>query len=143
MFKLFGWPTFILFFILSCNKKTQNVSQNPVASVPVNITVFPNDPINFKVQTIGGWMYMDGGIHGIVLYRLSNEQFLAFERSSTHLPNNANAKAFVQKDNFTLRDTISGSEWRLIDGIVTKGPAEWGLRQYGTTYDGNILKIIN
>ena len=88
-------------------------------------------------------MYVDGGINGLVLYRLSNEQFLAFERTSTQLPDNPAAKAFVQKDNFTLRDTVSGSEWRIIDGIVTKNPATWPLRQYGTNYDGNLLKIIN
>ena len=88
-------------------------------------------------------MYVDGGINGLVLYRLSNEQFLAFERTSTQLPDNPAAKAFVQKDNFTLRDTVSGSEWRIIDGIVTKNPATWPLRQYGTNYDGNLLNIIN
>ena len=142
--------TFYCIFLLNsflcftaCNKQTQSTSQNPVASVPVNLSLYPNDPAYFKIQTIGGWMYVDGGINGIVLYRLSNEQFLAFERTSTQLPDNSAAKAFVQKDNFTLRDTVSGSEWRLIDGIVTKGPATWALRQYGTNYDGNLLKVIN
>jgi hypothetical protein len=131
------------FFVTACNKQTQNTSQNPVPSVPVNLSFYPNDPAYFKIQTIGGWMYVDGGINGLVLYRLSNEQFLAFERTSTQLPDNPAAKAFVQKDNFTLRDTVSGSEWRIIDGIVTKNPATWPLRQYGTNYDGNLLKIIN
>ncbi len=133
----------LVILIGACDKQTQNTSQNPVSSVPVNLSFYPNDPAFFKVQTIGGWIYVDGGINGIVLYRLSNEQFLAFERSSTHLPDNAAAKVFVQKDNFTMRDTVSGSEWRLVDGIVTKGPATWALRQYGTSYDGNQLRVIN
>lgn len=118
-------------------------SDHPVLSVPVNITLYPNDPLNFKVQAIGGWMYVEGGINGIVLYRKSNEEFVAIERTSSHLPDNAAARVKVMSDNFTLRDTVSDSRWRIIDGTVTQGPAEWALRLYGTSYDGNALRIRN
>lgn len=124
-------------------KKSDNVSNNPVPSIPVNIKIYPNDPFYFKLQTVGGWAYVNGGINGLVVYRKSNEEFIALERSSTVYPTNAAAKVVVLDDNFTLRDTVSNSRWQIIDGSVTKGPAEWPLRQYGTTYDGNLLNIIN
>lgn len=112
-------------------------------SVPVQLTIYPGDPVNFKLQAIGGWMYFNGGINGVVIYRKSDQEFVALERSSSQLPNNPKAAVQVQSNNFTLRDTISGSEWRIVDGSVTKGPAEWPLRLYGTSFDGNTLRVIN
>lgn len=127
----------------SCKKKAKKTSDNPVPNVSVDISMYPNDPLNYKIQSIGGWMYVSGGINGIVLYRKSDQEFIALERTSPHLPDNANAKAYVMADNFTLRDSISGSRWRIFDGSVTEGPTQWGLRLYGTVYDGNILRIRN
>ena len=133
----------LLLLSFSCKKKAQPAAANPVPSIPVTITLYPNDPLNFKVQAIGGWMYINGGINGIILYRKSNEEFVAIERTSSYLPDNASAKVKVMSDNFTLRDTISDSHWRMFDGTVTKGPATSSLRLYGTTYDGNTLRILN
>lgn len=128
----------------SCKKKTQqNVTNHPVPSVPINIVMYPNDPIYFKVQSISGWMYINGGINGIILYRKSQEEFVAIERTSSYFPNDAAAKVFVQSDNITLRDSISDSRWFIFDGTVTKAPAQWALRLYGTSYDGNTLRIQN
>jgi hypothetical protein len=130
---------------LSCKKKakSQNPAQNPVPYVQVDITMYPNDPLNLRIQGIGGWMYINGGLNGIVLYRKSEEEFVAIERTSSELPDNPAARVVVLNDNFTLRDTISGSEWRIIDAAVKKGPAEWPLRIYGSTYNGNSLRIKN
>lgn len=140
----------ILFLILgcvfSCRKKSkqQNIANHPVPSVVVNYITYPTDPLNFKIQAIGGWMYVDNvGINGIIIYRKSQEEFVAIERTSSYLPNNPAAKVKVQSDNFTLRDTISDSRWRLFDATVTQGPADWALRTYGTTYNGNALTIKN
>lgn len=132
--------------IMGCRKKTsasQNQANHPVPYVPVDITIYPNDPLNFKIQGIGGWQYFSGGINGIVVYRKSAQEFVAIERTSSYLPDNAAAKVKVQSDNFTLRDTISNSKWQIIDGTVTNGPATWGLRLYATNYDGNSLRIRN
>ncbi len=130
--------------IAACKKKTsQSASNNPVPSIPVNVKIYPNDPLYYKLQTIGGWTYVNGGINGLVVYRKSNEEFIAIERTSSYYPNNAAAKVVVLGDNFTLRDTVSNSRWQIIDGTITNGPAEWPLRLYGTSYDGNLLNIVN
>jgi hypothetical protein len=133
---------------VGCKKKTQNQSQNinnnPVPNVPVNVTLYPNDPFNFKIQAVGGWMYYNNvGINGIIIYRKSIQEFVAIERTSSQLPNDVNAKVKVQSDNFTLKDSISNSKWQIIDGTITEGPATWPLRLYGTSYDGNVLRIVN
>jgi hypothetical protein len=135
----------LLALSLSCKKKQKatSVAEHPVPSIPVQITVYPNDPLYFKIQSIGGWMYLDGGVNGLVVYRKSTEEFVALDRTSTALPDKPAARVLVQSDNFTLKDTISGSTWRIFDGTVTKGPAEWALRMYGTSYNGNSLRITN
>lgn len=129
-----------------CNKKkkgAQTQAEHPVPYVPVDMTIYPNNPLNFAIQGIGGWQYFDGGLNGIIVYRKSQQEFVAIERTSSYLPNNPNARVKVQADNFTLRDTISNSKWQIVDGTVTNGPAEWALRVYSSNYDGNSLRIRN
>jgi hypothetical protein len=146
-FKIIGVFSVVLLAILfGCKKKTntQSAADNPVPYVAVDKSVYPNDPLNFKLQGIGGWIYVDGvGINGIILYHKSQQEFVAIERTSSYLPNNPAAKVKVMSDNFTCRDTISDSRWRIFDGVVTQGPAQWALRLYGTTYDGNVIRIRN
>ncbi|MBA3683619.1 MAG: hypothetical protein H0W73_21020 [Bacteroidetes bacterium] len=135
---------FLVAFV-ACNKKskTQNASDNPVPYVQVDMTIYPNDPLYFKIQAIGGWMYVNGGINGLIVYRKSQQEFVALERTSSYLPDNPAAKGKVMPDNFTVRDTISDSRWQMYDGTVSQGPAAWPLRVYGTNYDGNSLRIRN
>lgn len=138
----------IITFVITgaCHKKKkeeQNIADHPVPAVPVDLLIYPNDPLNFKLQGIGGWMYFNGGVNGIIIYRKSLQEFVALERTSTALPNNAAAKVKVLQDGFTCHDTISGSKWQIIDGVVMQGPATWPLRIYGSSFDGNVLRVRN
>lgn len=133
----------ILVFSFCKKKTTQKDVDHPVPSVPVSLNIYPNDPLFSKVQFVGGWMYIDGGINGIVVYRKTEEEFVALERTSPQSPNDPASRVFVMKDNFTLRDTVSDSRWRMFDATITKGPATWPLRIYGSSFDGNVLKIRN
>jgi hypothetical protein len=130
-----------------CKKKNKAVQDN-IAYQVVNITLFPNDPLYFKLQSVGGWVYINGGVNGIIVYRKtltnSTNDFIAIERTSTALPDDSEAKVKVQSDNFTLKDTISGSTWRIIDGGLLTGPANQNLRQYNAVFDGiSTLTIRN
>jgi hypothetical protein len=132
----------LIVFFVACKKKAQPQNNNPVPYAPVALSIYPNDPLNFQIQSVGGWKYIDGGINGILVYRKSEQEFVAIERTSSVLPDNKLAKVYVQSDNFTLSDTVSKSEWRIFDGAVSKG-ASWPLRVYGSTFDGNLLRIVN
>lgn len=128
---------------VACKKKAQKVQDNGVPYVPINIVIYPGDPLNFKIQTPGGWMYFNGGAGGLVVYRKTAGEFVVLDRTSTYLPDDFNARVKVQSDAFTLKDTISGSRWQIIDGGVIGGPATSPLRIYANTYDGNALRITN
>lgn len=146
MIRLLSLIITIVVIFVGCNKKNkanQSQANHPVPYVPVDITIYPNDPLNFKIQGIGGWQYFNGGINGLIVYRKSQQEFVAIERTSSYLPDDPAAKVKVQSDNFTLRDTVSDSKWQMVDATVTSGPAQWPLRMYGTNYDGNTLRIRN
>ncbi len=133
--------------IVGCKKKSKTVQDN-IAYQNVNITIYPNDPLYFKLQVAGGWVYINGGVNGIIVYRktVTNNpgDFVAIERTSTALPDDPNARVKVQADNFTLLDTISGSKWQIFDGGLISGSATQNLRQYNALFDGvNTLKITN
>lgn len=138
---------FVVSFFSFCKKKSKTVQDN-IAYQTVNITLYPNDPLNFKLQTAGGWVYINGGVNGIIVYRKtmtnSPTDFIALERTSTSLPDDPNARVKVQTDNFTLKDSISGSKWQIYDGGLISGPAIQNLRLYNTVFDGiNTVTIRN
>jgi hypothetical protein len=136
----------LIISVNACKKKqpTQQQANNPVPSVPIDFVIYPNNPTYFPIQSIGGWMYVNNvGVNGIVIYRKSNEEFVVLERTSSYLPDNSYARVKVQSNNFDLKDTISGSKWRMFDGEVINGPATWPLRRYGASYNGNSLRIVN
>lgn len=130
-----------------CNKKNQTVQDN-IAYQTVNITIYPNDPLYFKLQTVGGWVYINGGVNGIIVYRKTATNtpvdFVAIERTSTALPNDPDARVKVQSDSFTLKDTISGSKWQIFNGSPMSGTLAQNLRLYNAVFDGiNTLTIRN
>jgi hypothetical protein len=149
MFRKIGIISIVVISVIfyGCKKKNKTVQDN-IAYQTVNITIFPNDPLYFKLQTVGGWMYIGGGVNGIIVYRKTATNtptdFVAIERTSTSLPDNPDAKVKVQTDNFTLKDTISGSKWQIVDGAIITGPATQNLRLYNAIFDGNnTLRIRN
>jgi hypothetical protein len=137
MFRIFSILLVVLFFSSSCKKKAKVVQDN-IAYQTVNLTIYPGEPLYFKLAPVGGWMYIRGGVNGIIVYRKAQNSaadFVAIERTSTQLPDNPDALVKVQSDNFTLKDTISGSTWQITDGVVLSGPAQLPLRLYSTLYD--------
>lgn len=125
--------------VFSFCKKNKTVQDN-IAYQTVNITMYPNDPLYFKLQTAGGWVYINGGVNGIIVYRKTTTNtpvdFVAIERTSTALPNDPDARVKVQADNFTLKDTISGAKWQIFDGGIISGSSQ-NLRLYNAVFDGN------
>jgi phosphoglycerate-specific signal transduction histidine kinase len=129
--------------VSACRKrKTQQETTN-VPFKPLDTTLYINDPLNFKIQAIGGWIYTKSGVNGLIIYRKSQQEFTAIERTSTALPNNPKSKVYVQNDNFTCKDTVSKSTWQIVDGVLMTGPATLPLKLYATSFDGNALRITS
>jgi hypothetical protein len=123
---------------------------------PVNIpyvsfdfTINILDPTYVNLQGVGGSVIIPGGSRGIVVYRVSIDQFNAYERHCTYDCNNACGKVDYDSSGIVLVDNDCGgagcgSKFNLIDGSVLNGPAQYPLIQYTTSFDGMaMLRIYN
>jgi len=135
-------PILLLLFSalsFSCNDE----ENNNIPLTEVNIIIQINDPDYIRLQTVGGWEYISGGSRGIILFRLSQDQFRAFDRHCTFQPSNTCALVSVDPNNITASDDCCGSAFLLNDGSVSRPPANTALKQYRTSFDGTTLRISN
>lgn len=137
---------FILFVCLvllysSCKKN----QIHPVPSISFDITIDINLPSYNALIGVGGWAYVNGGSRGIIVYRRSIDEFVAFDRHSPADPDALCVEPlYPDPDNFlTLIDSCSTARYSLYDGSPIQD-SEYGLRQYQTSYAGsNLVRIYN
>ncbi len=130
----------ILFFIMGCAKDT-GVPQIPV--VPVNFSIDPNSTTYLELNHIGGSIYLTGGYNGILVYRISLNEFMAYERADPYDFTNPDARVVVDTSLITCYCPVCKSKYILTDGTPYAGPSRYTLKQYTTTYDGGLLYIYN
>ena len=124
--------------VFSC----RNQDPTGVPLVQVDIYLYANNPSMIDVSVPGGWAYATGGSRGIIIYRYTQDQFIAFDRHSTYLPENG-CRTEVDSTFIQVADPCSESLWLIVDGSIINGPATFPLKQYQTTFDGNTLHIFN
>ncbi len=137
MTQIYNRKTFFLLFLInilstSCKKK----DPFPIPNVPVNISINLDLPSYQALTAPGGWVYLEGGSRGIVVYR-NFDKFVALDRHSTYDSEDPCAIVSVDSVNyFNLNDSCSASVFSILDGTVVHGPAKWGLKQYTANWDG-------
>jgi len=127
------------FFNWGCKKRKNTV----IPYIPVNIYIYPSDPNFNRINTPGGWVYLSGGSRGIIVYRRSNEEFVAFDRHCTYDTENSCGQVEVTSSQITAIDSCCMSEFVLTDGSVVKSPATVPLQTYQVSFNGNELHIFN
>lgn len=135
----------ILFFFLGIGLfACQKNKKHPVPSIPFDILIYINLPSYSSLEAVGGWAYVEGGSKGIVVYRRSYDEFIAFDRHSPAEDGICGFPLTTDPDNFLeLNDSCSGAKFSLYDGSPISG-SEFGLRQYQTWWDGGTgLRIYN
>jgi len=113
-----------------------------VPSVPVNVTINVLSPEFFDLSVPGGWVYITGGSRGIIVYRKTQDEFIAIERHSSYQPED-NCAVVVMDDGVILDDPCSDSQWLIMDATIVNGPASMPLRTYETSYQEPYLYINN
>ena len=138
-------PSLFLFLVLIMASSCLKNNQNPVPSIPFDITIDINLPSYYQLQGVGSWTYVNGGSRGIIVYRRTIDEFVAFDRHSPMDPNGTCfLPLFPEQDNFLqLKDTCRSAQFSLYDGGAISG-SQFGLRQYATQFNGsNLLRIYN
>ena len=134
----------ILIITLSFSFGCKEKNQHPVPNLPVNIILNLSLPAYQNLNTPSGWAYVNGGSKGIIVYR-SFDKFVAFDRHTTYSPDSLCAIAEVDTANFfKIDDPCSSSQYSILDGTVSQGPAKWGLKPYFASWDGgSVVQITN
>lgn len=131
----------LLTIVISCKKNRSH----PVPSIPFDIAINISLPSYSQLQGVGGWTYVTGGSRGIIVYRKSYDEFVAFDRHSPAVGGTECATPLTpDSTNFLqLNDICTGAKFSLYDGSPISG-SELGLRQYQAIWDGGyIVRIYN
>ena len=123
--------------------KNKKDVDNGVPITPVDIYLYTNNPSFVNLNGVGGWVYITGGVRGILVYRKSPSEFMAYDRNCTYQSRDACATVVVDATNILATDTCCHSKFSMYDGSVTQAPAGLPLKAYNTTFDGNVLHIYN
>ncbi len=128
----------LLIFFPRCQK-----NEEPIPYTYVNFYINLNSPQYTNLTSVGGWVYVQGGYRGILVYRSSTEDFKAFDRACTYKPSSSCERIQVEENSITLVDTCCGSRFLITDGSVVNGPATISLREYRTYISGQALHVTN
>ena len=130
----------ILFLLtLACDPA---IEESGVPNVVVNEEVNLNDIDNIALKQVGGYIYILGGVRGIIVRHETQNVFKAYDRNCTFQPADASAVVNIESSGFFMEDTSCGSTFDL-NGFPTGGPAEFPLKEYRVSLAGDILFITN
>jgi nitrite reductase/ring-hydroxylating ferredoxin subunit len=140
-FKIVAIPAFlfVLLFVTPQCKKDKDEIPNSYVNFYIDI----NSTQYIGLNSIGGFIYVTGGVRGIIIYRKSVDEFMAYERDCPYKPSNTCALVQVDHSAIMAVDSCCGSKFLLLDGSVIKGPATRQLKQYSTSLDGTNLHVFN
>ena len=135
----FLFCTFLVLSMISCDK-----DKYEFPNANVDLYLFPNNPEFNGLHIPENWVYVDGGINGILIYHNAIEGFIAYDRACTNEPLNTCEKIYFDTDNLnTLSCNCCESQYFIFDGSVIQGPSVQALHRYRTYFDGVRLDIFN
>jgi Rieske Fe-S protein len=151
MNRIFLFFIVVIFTASSC-QDDEVFSECYLPAVGVNITINTDLPTNFHLKSLGSYSYLDGGQNGVILMHDFNDEFVALERTCTHLPDNSCSRIFVDSINLLLRCGTfeNDTTWNECcpsqfeySGLLRTGPARCNLQPYSVIANGSTLSIRN
>lgn len=142
-FRYFIISTLLVGLVLATSCDKYDDDEIPFAYV--NFYINPNSSFYWQINSPGGWIYLvaDTPSRGIIIYRGLQDDFKAYERTCPYDPYEACARVEVEPSGLTIADSCCGSRFIILDGSVIQGPSKRPLKQYRTSYDGNLLHVFN
>ena len=151
----------LLPFVHGCGKFPENPNR-PV--LPYPIMIYPNTMEHYDLNFVSGWEYitsdMESTSRGIIVYRLNETEFLAYDRIPPNEPDactdsQGNTTRLVVEFPFVV-DRCNNAYYNILNGelIINDSPdmtpdfpldvdVIFPLVQYHTQYDGVKLTIYN
>ena len=117
---------FFVILILGFASCKDALPRDDIPRVFVRKEINLNDFTYKDLNNIGGYVYITGGVRGIIIYRKSLSQYLAFERDCPYQPLDSCALISVDNSTLFMIDTCCSSKFDF-DGNPTAGPARFPL----------------
>jgi hypothetical protein len=130
---------FSFFSLFSCGDSTQ---LTPVLNVPISLIIDLNNLPYQRLQFDNGWIYINGGLRGLIIYRKNSTNYYAYDRACSYNVQNSCEKVEVDGSGFFLFDPCCKSrfDW---EGQPMSGVARANLVRYRTSLSGSLLYINN
>jgi len=141
-YSIFMKAKFMLFvlsivWLTSACDVEESPDQLPFAYVDIEINV--NDLRYLELHN-KGYIYLQGGLRGLIIVKKSAIEYLAFERNCTFEFEKPCSVIEMHESGFYMLDPCCESTFDL-DGNPSGGPAKFNLRTYFTYLSGNTLSI--
>ncbi len=154
----------ILIALLAGFHGCQKYPENPNRpSMPFSFSIYPNTIQYQEINFVSGWIYLTSEVEstsrGIIVYRQSDNEFLAYDRLPPNEPNACTDSQghttrlvvdfpfVVDRCNNAYYNILNGqiivAEPDMIPNFPTEGVPVYPLIQYHTKYDGHKLTVYN
>lgn len=124
----------------SCSKEE---APPEIPYVYVNFSIDPNGTQYANLNYVNGWETVTGGYKGILIFRRTINEFVAFERACPYDPVVTGSQVRVDTSGITCYCPACNSKYIMYDGTPYEGVSRYPLKQYTTNYDGVRLYVSN
>jgi hypothetical protein len=137
-YRVFFW--FGLILALACSKDTNLISPIPDVIVREQLNLNSAEALPLKSRD-GTFVYIKGGLKGIIVYRRSQDNFLAFERKSPYRLEDSCGIISGHSSYLYMIDSCHNCtfDWQ---GQPTGGPCKDIMKQYQVQYLNNFTLLI-
>ena len=126
----------LLFF--SCQKEDDYV-QHVIVDIDLNLTL----PEFSELQTVGNYVFINGGVKGIIVYHQAFDIYKTYDRNCTYQPSLNCAKIDSVNSSIAICSCCDSKFLLGQEGQTIDGPALLPLKQYPNNLAGDFLYIYN
>ena len=123
---------------LSCQKEEDYI-QNVIVDINLNLTL----PEFSELQTIGNYVFIPGGVKGIIVYYQGFDIYKTYDRNCSYEPSLSCAKIDSVNSTIAICNCCDSKFLLGQNGQTIGGPALLPLKQYPNTFLGDFLHIYN
>ncbi len=126
----------LLFF--SCQKEEDYIP-NVVVDIDLNLTL----PEFSDLQTVGNYVFITGGVKGIIVYRQGFDSYKTYDRNCSFEPSLSCARIDSVNSSIAICKCCNSMFFLEQNGETIDGPALLPLKQYPNNFSGDFLYIYN
>ena len=129
---------FICLLFLSCQKQDDYV-QNVLVDITLNLSL----PEFEELQTVGNFVFINGGVKGIIVYHQAFDIYKTYDRNCTYQPSLSCARIDSVNSTIAICNCCDSKFMLGQNGQTIDGPALMPLKEYPNNLLGDVLYIYN